>query len=107
MRLREILSEDYDQDLTNEVNNILVGAKAAGILDVNTETVVRQLQKMGFSVSTESLISVLQDNPIVQNVSTDGIVLTGGDGTASVSPGDDSAAQVGALAQKATEKGMK
>ena len=50
MRLKEILIENYTQQLDTDLDNILVGAKAAGIYNLNPAVVVQNLQKMGYSV---------------------------------------------------------
>lgn len=106
MRLKELLHEDYNQQLSSDLNNILVGAKAAGLEDVNTGAVVRNLQRMGYSVDIDSLVVLLQDNPIVQSVSPTGIRLTAGE-TSSIDDVEDSAEQVDQMAQKAAQKGLK
>lgn len=106
MRLKEFLYEDYNQQLSGDLDNILVGAKAAGIEDINPEAVVRELQRMGYSVDVDSLIALLQNNPIVQNASPSGISLTAAE-TSTTDTDQDSANQVDQMAQQAAQKGLK
>lgn len=109
MRLREILHEDYNQDLINDLDNILVSAKAKDINDIDPNVIVRQMQHMGYSIDVGSLITLLQDNPNVQNASPEGIRLTGDDTTDEFSdnPQEDTESQVDQLAQQAAQKGLK
>lgn len=108
MRIRELLREDYQSQLNSDVTNILVGAKGQGIDNIPTTALVQQLQKMGYSVDVDSLISLLQDNPAVQNASPEGIRLNGTDGsTDTAGSPEDTEMHVDSLAQKATQKSIK
>lgn len=106
MRAREILQEDYNQSLESDLNNLLVGAKAAGAHEVKTEDIVNQLYGMGYSVDVNSIISLLSNNPTVQNATPEMIVMTTPDG-ASAGAGNtqDNADRVGDMAQQATKIG--
>lgn len=109
MRIREILYEDYNQDLNNDLDNILVSAKAKDINDIDPNVIVRQLQHMGYSIDVGSLITLLQNNPNVQNASPEGIRLTGDDSSDEFSDDqyEDNKSQVNQLAQQAAQKGLK
>jgi hypothetical protein len=107
MRAREILQEDYNQSLVSDLNNILIGAKGSGASDVNTQDVVNQLYKMGYSIDINSIIPLLSNNPVVQNATPETIVMTSPVGVSTSNAGggeQDSADQVSAMAQKATQK---
>jgi len=107
MRAREILQEDYNQSLQSDLNNLLVGAKASGAQQLNTENIVRQLYRMGYSVDVNSIMSLLNDNPLIMNATPEMITLSPPEGAAQGAggPTQDSAAQVSDMAQKATNLG--
>lgn len=107
MRAREILDENYNQSLESDLNNLLVGAKASGAQELNTQDVVLQLNGAGYSVDQNSIMSLLSRNPMVLNATPSSIKLTSPEG---VNPGqgasgEDSASRVGAMAQKANTIG--
>lgn len=104
MRASEFLFEDYTQNLDTEINNLLIGAKGNGAADINTQDLVTQLQRMGYSIDINSLMPMLQNNPVVMNATPESITLTspeGGGGNAT----QDSAAKVSDMASKATKIG--
>lgn len=107
MRAREILDEDYHQSLESSLNDYLVGAKGAGMQQIDTSKLVAQLQGMGFSVDENSIIPLLSNNPSVANATPSIIQLIGNEGVASSgdSSEQDSAARVRDMAQKATDIG--
>ncbi len=105
MRARELLQEDYNQSLESDLNNILIGAKGAGATQVNTQDVVNQLYGMGYSIDVNSIISLLSNNPAVQNATPEMIVMTTPDGASATGNTQDNAAQVSDMAQKATKIG--
>lgn len=111
MRLAEILNEDYNSNLNADLNNILIGAKSSGITQLRPEVVVRQMQRMGYSIDTNSLISMLQDNPVVQNATPTAINLTSDNVNDSDFMQDDNqehnADKVNSMAQAATSKELK
>jgi hypothetical protein len=58
---------------------------------------------MGYSVDANSIMMLLQNNPNIMNVSPESVTLSGGPDQASAGQGQDSAARVGDMAQKATK----
>lgn len=107
MRAREILEENYNQSLESDLQNLLVGAKGAGAQEINTEDLVLQLSGMGYSVDANSIMSLLARNPMVLNATPASVKFTPPEG---VNPGQgasgqDNAARVGDMAQKATKIG--
>lgn len=107
MRAREILDEDYNQNLESDLNNLLVKAKADGFQEMSTEDLVLQLSGMGYSVNANSLMQLLARNPVVLNATPSAVKFTSPEG---VMPGQgiegkDSASRVSAMAQKATKLG--
>ncbi len=112
MRARELLQEadNYNQSLESDLENLLVGAKGSGATEVNTNDVVKQLYAMGYSVDSNSIMSLLSRNPSVLNATPQSITLTPPDGSAGApqqggGQTQDSAAQVSDMAQKANTLG--
>lgn len=107
MRAREILDENYNQSLESDLNNLLVGAKASGAQDLDTQDIVLQLNGMGYSVDQNSIMSLLARNPMVLNATPSAIKLTSPEGVmpGQGASGQDSASKVNAMAQKANSLG--
>lgn len=102
MRAREILDEDYNQNLESDLTNILVSVKGNNINRIPTAKLVDKMQQSGYSVTADSLIQLLQDNPVVSNASQDYIVLNPSETSVSGEDTEDSAEQVSDMAQAAT-----
>jgi len=106
MRAREILQEDYQQSLVSDLQNLLVGAMGSGAKEIRTSDLVSQMSDMGYSVSPNSLMVLLGNMPMVSNstpqminlVEPEGTDLQGNEGNE-----DDSAEQVKAMAQQASD----
>jgi len=105
MRARELLCEDYNQQLASDLNNLLIGAKGSGATNIQTQNLANELQSMGYSVNVNSLMSLLQDNPIVMNATPESITLSGPENATGDGQTQDNAARVGDMAQKATKIG--
>lgn len=107
MRAREILDEDYAQNLESDVSNLLIGVKGNGVTSLPMDALVSSLQNSGYSVTADSLMMLLQNNPIIANVTPEEIHLmepeTGGDMEGQID-GQDSAERVSDMAQTATAK---
>lgn len=107
MRAREILDEDYDQNLESDLSNLLIGAKGAGSQEVNTQDLVAQLTNMGYSVDINSLMLLLSRNPAVSNATPTVVSMTTTpDAEAGNDQSQDSDAIVSGMAQKAAQKAM-
>ena len=105
MRAKEILYEDYSQRLDSDLNNLLIGAKGNGAQNINTQDIANQLQGMGYSVDVNSLMAMLQNNPIVTSATPESITLTGPEGAEHAGQTQDNAARVSDMAAKATKIG--
>lgn len=105
MRAKEFLYEDYTQQLDSELNNLLIGAKGNGATSVATQDLADQLQNMGYSVDVNSLMSLLQNNPVVTNATPEAITLTSDENSANAGQTQDSASRVSDMASKATKIG--
>lgn len=104
MRAKEVLYEDYNQRLESDLNNLLIGAKGTGATNIETDQLASQLQGMGYSVDTNSLMSLLQNNPNVMNATPESITLSGPE-NANAGQTTDSASRVSDMAAKATNIG--
>ena len=105
MRAKEILYEDYSQRLDSDLNNLLIGAKGNGAQNINTQDLANQLQGMGYSVDANSLMTLLQNNPIVTNATPESITLSGPENAAGGGQTQDSASRVSDMASKAAKIG--
>ena len=106
MRARELLDEDYNQSLESDLNNLLISVKGNGITEIPTQKLADKLQASGYSVTPDSLMILLQDNPIVANVTPESISLLRPEaGASEAGQTQDSASKVSDLAQKATKIG--
>lgn len=107
MRAREILQEDYNQNLESDLNNFLVAAKGNGAQQVQTQDIVDQLYGMGYAVDNNSIMSLLSNNPIVMNATPEMITMTSQDGTkdSGGAADQDSASKVHDMAAKASKLG--
>lgn len=76
MRAREIIQEDYNENLESDLNNLLVAAKANGLQQVQTNDIVDQLYSMGYSINVNSLLPLLSENPMVMNATPEMINMT-------------------------------
>jgi hypothetical protein len=80
MRARELL-EDYNQSLESDLENLLIAAKGNGIQEVQTQDIVDQLYKMGYSVDVNSIMMLLSNSPTVMNATPEMITLTAPEGS--------------------------
>lgn len=105
MRAREILDEDYNQSLESDLNNLLIGVKGNGATEIPTQKLVDRLQASGYSVSVDSLMLLLQNNPIVTNATPQSIQLAPPEASGQAGQTQDNAAKVSDMAAKATKIG--
>jgi hypothetical protein len=103
MRLREILKEDYVSDLHDDLDNILISAKAQEKYSLSTPKVVDSLKAMGYTVTPDSIQSMLTGNPLVASSDSNVITVKGGDEQGA----ESDAAEVGNMAMDAADKEMK
>lgn len=62
MRGWEILVEDEGTDFESDVEDLLIAAKANGMTDLSVDSLVDQLNSMGYAVTADSLIASLDDH---------------------------------------------
>jgi len=110
MRACELLQESgYVNELQTEVNNLLTMLKANDIYEIKLDILVARLDGMGYSVSSGSLLSMLQGNPIVDHIDGDTVAMQNpednlmGDEAKSAEENQKAVAQ---MAQNAASKDM-
>lgn len=105
MRIREILQEDYNEQLLSDLNNLLVGAKGSGDNQIITRNLVKQLYDMGYSVDQNSIMPLLSQCPVVTTATPQSITLSAPEGASGEGgPEEDSATKVADMARQASEK---
>ena len=104
MRVNELLRENYTDSMINDLMDVLTFAKGSGKSQVKMKSVVNVLDKMGYSVTPDSIVELLSGVPIVSNATTDSIhfASTPADGDDAT---NDSADKVAGMARTAANKG--
>jgi len=62
MRAWELLVEYVESDFDSDLEDLLIAAKANGITEVDVESIVDQLNAMGYSVTPDSLLSAIEEH---------------------------------------------
>ena len=62
MRAWELLVEYTESKFDSDLEDLLIAAKANGISEVEVDSLVDQLNDMGYSVTADSLVSALEDH---------------------------------------------
>ena len=105
MKIRELLRESSNPQLTQDLQDLLISIKGRGVGSIDTKTVVNQLSRMGHSVSAETVLQVIAEMPM--GVTADESTITLGDEPADVGgeeTSDDSAEKVSKMAKTAADK---
>ena len=105
MRAREILDEDYNQNLESDVTNLLISVKGAGGTVIPTQKLIDKLNSSGYSVSVESLMGLLQDIPLISSITPAQIQFAPSDAMPGVSDDTetpDSSGEESDMSQQAT-----
>lgn len=68
MRFKEILFEDYVQDMKGHVQDMLVTLKAHGVKEVNLEQISQELGDIGFDIDETLLTDLLSDSDIIAKI---------------------------------------
>ena len=69
MRAWELLVEYVESDFDSDLEDLLIAAKANGITEIEVDSLVAQLNDMGYSVTPDSLISDIEkhDHEFIKN----------------------------------------
>jgi hypothetical protein len=68
MRFKEILFEDYVQDMEGHVQDMLVTLKAHGVKEVNLEQISQELGDIGFDIDETLLTDLLSNSDIISKI---------------------------------------
>jgi hypothetical protein len=74
MRIQE-LTENYFDKLKADAQNLLMSALANGETEVSTDSLVKELNQMNYSVTAQSLGNLFKDSKLVKSVNPDKIFL--------------------------------
>ena len=77
MKLFELNSQ-YVGELSDTVINLIYAASAEGQDSISTQDLISDLENEGYFVNVQDLIDILDDNPIVKNISKDTVELDTG-----------------------------
>jgi len=79
MKISTLLNEDTNAhvQLINDVNSYLVRLKANGIMTIDTNILVGELNDMGHNVTPESLVDLMKKSKYTSSVTVDSIELVG------------------------------
>ena len=78
MRAWELLVEYIESDFDSNLEDLLIAAKANGITEIEVDSLVDQLNDMGYSVTPDSLISAIEehDHAFIKNATLNTITFT-------------------------------
>ena len=80
-------SQDYLDDLRDEIVNLLVTASAEGVTEVHTGQVVKDLRSMGYvGVDPVTVVQILSGHPVVAMANKDTIKVATTDAERYTSP---------------------
>ena len=74
MRIDEI-TENYVDKLQADVMNLLMSMLASGETEIPTDSLVKELNQLGYSVTPNSLADVVKNMKLVKSINQDKIVL--------------------------------
>jgi len=74
MRINEI-TENYVDKLQADVMNLLMSMLASGETEIPTDSLVKELNQLGYSVTPNSLADVVKNIKLVKSINQDKIVL--------------------------------
>lgn len=103
MRIRELF-ENIAGDLESDLNDLLAIAKGNGLTEVETNKLVQQLMTMGYSVTPEVVVTLIQQNGQAADASLEKITLTS---QASDEEGMDAESSAEKVEDMAIDSGMK
>lgn len=74
MRIQEI-TENYFDKLTADATNLIMTASANGENEIDTQSMVDELNQMGYSVTPQSLAGLFKTNKMVKSINPQKITL--------------------------------
>lgn len=109
MRYRDLIVEDYSDDLRSEIINLLVAVSVEGIDEVDTQNLLADLQSQGYAIDEAGLLEILDEIDIVSTASADSINIATSDADMMVGQDADEveADRVDSLAKKKASDDLK
>ena len=112
VRAWELLVEDSESSFDSDLEDLLIAAKASGITDIEVDSLVDQLNGMGYAVTPDGLISSIEDHEhahdFIKTATLDKIILkTHSLDDDSVEDYEDAEVDAEKLASKTAMKGVK
>jgi len=112
MRMYELFEDvtSYSTELDTAISDMLLYLKANNIESISTRQLVKSLNDEGYNVTIQSVISALENNPLVQVATVDSITVATTDSVSasgSLDSKQDNREKVQAMAQKAADKEIK
>jgi|TARA_B110000444_G_scaffold60236_1_gene56114 hypothetical protein len=74
MRIQEI-TENYIGELRADAQNLLMSALANGETEISTDSLVKELNQMSYSVTAQSLGDLFKNSKLVKSINPDKIFL--------------------------------
>ena len=106
MRLRQLVENDYTQELQDEIVNLLTAISAEGLETIDTDQLILDLQQQGFSINKNSLFTILNSLPIVANANDETISIRPSGERPSDQPNGSQSSHVRKQAQKQAKKDL-
>lgn len=80
MRFKDLIeSNDYNDDLYSEIVTLLTSVSAEGIDEVDTQSLLIDLEEQGFSIDIETLLELLDTVEIVATANAENIKISTSD----------------------------
>ena len=77
--LVERREETHSQELRDEAINLLIAAQAQGVRTIEPQQLIKSLKDVGYTINMETLIDLLQNEPLIQKIMPQEIVVSTGD----------------------------
>lgn len=72
--LKKFLKENYEDGIKRQLRDALIQLRIGGQEQLSTLSVLQDFKNRGMQISIEELISLLQDDPMIQDVNREKIV---------------------------------
>ena len=82
MKFNELVErrqETHSQELRDEAINLLIAAQAQGVRTIEPLQLIKSLKDVGYTINLETLIDLLQNEPLIQKITPQEIVVSTGD----------------------------
>lgn len=108
MRLRDLLESNSLDSTKQDLDDLLVAAKASKIEKIAITKIVAQMNSMGHMLSNDSIISLIAENPLIADSDATHLYFVARDQeTADTKSGDSSEEKVANMATKSAMKSIK